>query len=110
MYKLTAAWGGRDRKKATAPTERWSGRQWKEQAEHDKVISAFDRAKRRMYKRLERAGNLSGERAKKDMTYEEYYDWLTAARTVREDYLAGKITAEQALVVIGADPLEDTVQ
>ena len=78
----------------------------KEQAEHDKVISAFDRAKRKMYKRLERTDNLSGERAKKDMTYKEYCDWLAAARKARDEYLAGKITAEQALAVIDADPVK----
>lgn len=78
----------------------------KEQAEHDKVISAFDRAKRKMYKRLERTDSLSGERAKKDMTYKEYCDWLATARKARDEYLAGKITAEQALAVIDADPVK----
>ena len=43
----------------------------KERAEHDKVISTFDRVKRKLYMRVERNYNLSGERAKKDMTYEE---------------------------------------
>lgn len=81
-----------------------------QQAEHDKVIGTFDRVKRKMYKRVERAGSLSGERAKTDMTYEEYCDWLAAAGTAREDYLAGKITAEQALKVIEADPIKDGEQ
>ena len=39
----------------------------------------FDRAKRRMYKRYERAEFLNKEPSEKDLSYEEYYQWLDRA-------------------------------
>lgn len=81
-----------------------------QQAERDKVINAFDRAKRRMYKRYERALNVSKKPSPRDISYAEYYGWLEPAAKARDEYLAGKLTAEQALAVIEADPVKETAQ
>ena len=64
------------------------------------VVEEFDRAKRRMYKRYERAEFLNKEPSEKDLSYEEYYQWLDRAARARDDYLAGKLPAEEALSII----------
>lgn len=79
----------------------------KEQAERSKVIGAFDRAKRRMYKRYERALDVSKKPSPKDISYAEYYDWLEPATKARDDYLSGELTLEQALAVIEAELVKD---
>lgn len=78
-----------------------------QQAEQSKVISEFDRAKRRMYKRYERALSTEKKPSAKDISFREYYAWLDPATQARDDYLAGKLTAEQALAVINAEPTKD---
>ena len=79
----------------------------KQQAEHDKVINAFDRAKRKLYKRYERSLAVNKKPSPRDISYAEYYGWLEPATQARDDYLAGKLTAEQALAVIEAEPVRD---
>ena len=64
------------------------------------VVEEFDRTKRRMYKRYERAEFLNKEPSEKDLSYEEYYQWLDRAVRARDDYLAGKLPAEEALKTI----------
>ena len=64
------------------------------------VVEEFDRAKRRMYKRYERAEFFNKEPSEKDLSYEEYYQWLDRAARARDDYLAGKLSAEEALSII----------
>ena len=64
------------------------------------VVEEFDRAKRRMYKRYERAEFFNKEPSEKDLSYEEYYQWLDRAARARDDYLAGKLPAEEALSII----------
>lgn len=64
------------------------------------VVEEFDRAKRRMYKRYERAKFLNKEPSEKDLSYEEYYQWLDRAVRARDDYLAGKLSEEDALTII----------
>ena len=64
------------------------------------VVEEFDRAKRRMYKRYERAEFLNKEPSEKDLSYEEYYQWLDRAVRARDDYLAGKLSEEDALTII----------
>ncbi len=85
---------------------------WKHQRQtkHDEVIGAFDRVKRRMYKRYERALNVSKKPSPRDISYAEYYGWLKPAAKARDDYLAGKLTAEQALAVIEAEPVREAAQ
>ena len=64
------------------------------------VVEEFDRAKRRMYKRYERAEFFNKEPSEKVLSYEEYYQWLDRAARARDDYLAGKLPAEEALKTI----------
>ena len=64
------------------------------------VVEEFDRAKRRMYKRYERTEFFNKEPSEKDLSYEEYYQWLDRAVRARDDYLAGKLPAEEALSII----------
>lgn len=70
-------------------------------AKRKKVIEEFDRAKRRMYKRYERAGDLSKKPSSKDLNYSEYYEWLERAAEARDQYLAGEFSEEKALEIIG---------
>ena len=53
-----------------------------------------------MYKRYERAEFLNKEPSEKDLSYEEYYQWLDRVVRARDDYLAGKLSEEDALKVI----------
>lgn len=78
-----------------------------QQAERDKVVNAFDRSKRRMYKRYDRALAGNKKHSPRDLSLKDYYAWLDPATQARDDYLAGKITAEQALAVIDAEPLQN---
>ena len=72
----------------------------KQKATQISVVEEFDRAKRRMYKRYERAEFLNKEPSKKDLSYEEYYQWLDRAVRARDDYLAGMLSKEKALEMI----------
>lgn len=72
-------------------------------AQRDEVIKAFDRAKRRMYKRYERvAYQVNQKPSKKDLSYAEYYQWLDRATKARDDYLAGEIESKDALKIINS--------
>lgn len=70
-------------------------------AKRKKVIEEFDRAKRRMYKRYERAGDPGKKLSSKDLSYSEYYEWLEQATDARDQYLAGELSEEKALEIIG---------
>ena len=70
------------------------------QAQNKKVVEEFDRAKQKMYKRYERATDPNKKASEKDLTYAEYYDWLEKVTAARDDYLAGNLTAEEALKII----------
>ena len=70
------------------------------QAQNKKVVEEYDRAKQKMYKRYERATDPNKKVSEKDLIYKEYYDWLEKATQARDDYLAGKLTAEEALEII----------
>ena len=72
----------------------------RQKAAQSSVVEEFDRAKRRMYKRYERAEFLNKEPSEKDLSYEESYQWLDRAVKARDDYLAGKLSEEDALKVI----------
>ena len=65
-----------------------------------RVVEEFDRAKQRMYKRYERAEFINKEPSEKDLSYGEYYQWLDRAAKARDDYLAGKLSTEEALNII----------
>lgn len=65
------------------------------------VIEAFDRVKRKMYKRYERAEyGINQKPSEKNLNYAEYYQWLDRAVRARDDYLEGKISKEDALDLI----------
>ncbi len=72
----------------------------RQKAAQIRVVEEFDRAKQRMYKRYERAEFINKESSKKDLSYGEYYQWLDQAVKARDDYLAGKLSEEEALKVI----------
>ena len=65
----------------------------------DSVIQTFDRTKRKMYKRFERA-DYSSHLLAHGLTPTQYYDWLGKAEQARDEYLTGKISAEEALEII----------
>lgn len=71
----------------------------KRDAARDSVIQTFDRTKRKMYKRFERTNDFSNATAN-SFSLTQYYDWLSRAEKARKAYLAGKITAEEALEII----------
>lgn len=71
----------------------------KRAARNEKVIREFDRAKQRMYRRLERTDGIKAA-SDKDLTYSQYYAWLDAATEARDHFLRGKITEEEALQII----------
>lgn len=74
----------------------------KRDATQDSVIETFDRTKRKMYKRLERA-DYSSRLLAHGLTPTQYYAWLDKAEQARNEYLAGKISAEEALKIITAE-------
>ena len=53
-----------------------------------------------MCKRYERAEFINKEPSEKDLSYGEYYQWLDRAAKARDDYLAGKLSTEEALNII----------
>lgn len=71
----------------------------KRDAARDSVIQTFDRTKRKMYKRFERTNDFSNATAN-TLSLTQYYDWLGKAEQARNEYLAGKISAEEALEII----------
>ncbi len=65
----------------------------------DRVVEAYDRVKRKMYRRYERNDG-KVYMSPKGMTYEDFYVWNDAATTARDQYLRGELTAEEALEII----------
>ena len=68
-------------------------------AKENAVIEAFDRNKKKMYKRYERTIDLTHE-TEKGLTLSEYFQWLDRAETAKAEFLEGKISEEAALGVI----------
>ena len=71
----------------------------KERIAANKVLSLFEQAKGTMYQRFYRADDDKGQSVV-DMTYDQYNDWLDAATKVRDRYLAGELTEEEAMAII----------
>lgn len=69
-----------------------------------RVIAEYDRAKRRMYKRYERASGKTEKTTGKDLSYEEYYDWLERATEARDGFLRGKVSEGEAMEAILSSP------
>ncbi len=70
------------------------------EAQRNEVIEAFDRAKRKMYKRYERTADGKQEPTEKDLSYAEYYEWLDKATEARDAYLAGETSLKKAIGII----------
>ena len=70
-------------------------------AKNDEIIKAYDKAKNKMYKRLQRTETFG--KTEKSITYDEYADWLFKAQQAKKDYLDGKLSAENALKIILAE-------
>ena len=68
----------------------------------DPVLETYDRVKRRMYKRTERTSEGYGVSAF-PMSIREYSAWLEAANAVRQQYLDGEMTAEEAIKKLEPD-------
>ena len=68
----------------------------KHKLEADDVILAFDRANQKMYKRYERQAG-SDHPLPKGMVYTDYYEWREKAFKIRNDYLLGEISKDEAL-------------
>ena len=66
---------------------------------NDEVLKTFDRVKQKMYKRYERE-NLSLEQLPHGLTWREYQAWHTKAMQARDAYVAGKLSAEEAIKII----------
>lgn len=71
----------------------------KRDAARDSVIQTFDRTKRKMYKRFERTNDFSNKTAN-SLSLMQYYDWLGKAEQARNEYLAGRISTEEAIKII----------
>ncbi len=71
----------------------------KRDAAQDSVIQTFDRTKKKMYKRFERTNDFSNATAN-SLSLTQYYDWLSRAERARKAYLAGRMSAEEALEII----------
>ncbi len=67
------------------------------------VIEEFDRAKRRMYKRYERTKDFGEKSGNRNLSYEEYYDWLARSTDARDQYLAGNMSEVDALKIIQSE-------
>lgn len=68
-------------------------------AKKNAVIEAFDRNKKKMYKRYERTKDLLHE-TEKGLTLSEYFQWLDRAERTRSEFLKGEISEEEALEAI----------
>ncbi len=73
----------------------------KRNAEFSEVLSEYDKAVNRNFKRVERfEDKQSDEKHGKDLDYAEYSEWLIRLRKAREDWKVGKIGDEEILEVI----------
>ena len=73
----------------------------KAKAAANAVISEFDHIKDTMFHRFDRTGGRK-KPSPKDLTQKQYDKWLEGATAVRDRYLAGDLTAEEALEIIRA--------
>ena len=69
-------------------------------ANSNKVIEEFDRARQRMYKRYERTRDFNQATTEKSLTASELYEWTARATDARDRYLAGEMSEEEALNII----------
>ena len=73
----------------------------KAKAAANAVISEFDHIKDTMFHRFDRTGGRK-KPSPKDLTQKQYDKWLEGAVNARDRYLAGDLTAEEALEILRA--------
>ena len=62
----------------------------------DPLLYEYQKVKNRNYKRVQRCEDkLPEQRSEKDMTFEEYSQWLERVETARKKYLNGEISANE---------------
>lgn len=81
----------------------------KERIAANKVLSLFNHAKGTMYQRVCRADDDKGQSVV-DMTYGQYDAWLSTATKARDRYLAGELTAEEAMSMISVPTKDDLLE
>ena len=70
-------------------------------AEFSEVLSEYDKAVNRNFKRVERfEDKRSDEKRGKDLDYAEYSEWLARLREARERWKSGEISDKDILRVI----------
>lgn len=73
----------------------------KRNVEFSKVLSEYDKAVNRNFKRVERfEDKQSGGKRGKDLDYTEYSEWLARLREVRERWKNGEVGDDEFLMVI----------
>ena len=70
-------------------------------AENDTIMSEYQKAINRNYKRWERYNMHSGDKKKgKDISYDEYCEWMKRLLDSKQKFYSGDITKEKFLSVI----------
>ena len=64
-------------------------------AKNDEIIKAYDRAKNKLYKRLQRTESF-GE-TEKSISYDKYSDWLFKTQQAKKDYRDGNYRQKMLL-------------
>ena len=68
---------------------------------HSELLADYDRAINRNYRRVERYElKLGDEKQGKDLTYEEYFDWLQSLHAAKFAFMSGEISEEEFKVAI----------
>lgn len=81
----------------------------KERIAANKVLSLFNHAKGTMYQRVYRVDD-DKRQSVVDMTDDQYNDWLDAATKARDRYLAGELTAEEAMSMISVPTKDELLE
>ena len=63
---------------------------------HSELLADYDRAINRNYRRVERYElKLDGEKQSKDLSYEEYADWLQSLHAAKLAFMSGELSEEE---------------
>ena len=81
----------------------------KERIAANKVLSLFNHAKGTMYQRVYRASYDKAESVV-DMIRSQYDAWFSSATQIRDRYLAGELTAEEAMTMISATTKDELLE
>lgn len=81
----------------------------KERVAACKVLSLFENSKGTMYQRVYRA-SYDKEESVVDMARSQYDAWFNSATQARDRYLAGELTAEEAMTMISAPTKDELLE